>query len=293
MIIFSDIDGTLLDDSGEVSPGNLSLLKKDSNNRYVLASGRNCTQILDFIEENKIHCDIIGGNGAFIKKWDDDIKVNHYIDTKIVSYIVRKLLEIKIPFIVNTATYNIIDSSINIDKVSKELANAHVTEYDSEYIFWTREYEKIFIEHSNIVEDIEYFIKTIEPKVTKIEILSSNYYKLENVKMLFKNLHGIRIEKSYLTNIEIVDKNTSKGNAILDYLKRYKVNDVEETISVGDNYNDQSMFYVTDYSYAVANAVQDLKNVKYLKSSSSEDFLIEILKEVGKYEENNISITKM
>lgn len=130
-------------------------------------------------------------------------------------------------------------------------------------------------------------------KITKIEILSANNKELEYVKELFKNLNEIRIEKSYLTNLEIINECVSKGNAIKEYLKTCDQNINTKTISIGDNYNDQSMFNTTDYSYAVANAIPGLNNTKYLKSTSSEDFLNEVLKEVTKHEKNNICIQTM
>ena len=51
-------------------------------------------------------------------------------------------------------------------------------------------------------------------------------------------------------------KNTSKGNAII---KLKKLLDVDRIITFGDAINDLSMFEISDESYAVENAVDELK----------------------------------
>ena len=69
----------------------------------------------------------------------------------------------------------------------------------------------------------------------------------------------------------IVNSNCSKGNAIKILIKYLNV-PIENTIAIGNDKNDISMFEVAGLSVAVANASEDIKNkVDYITLSNDED----------------------
>lgn len=280
MIIFCDLDGTLIDDFDHFNKKNIDYLKNNHMKDFVLVTGRNFTNLFNIMNLLDINCDIIGGNGSFHKRKNEDIKVDYIIDKKYLNDICKIIKKEGVIFIISTPLLNIIENSFDIENSARELASAHVPENSSEFKNWVNGYREIFIKNTNFVENIETFFKNGNYSITKIEILSSDVNKLNKIKYnIEKKFSDLAIEKSYLTNIEIVNKEANKGAAIKAYLKERNLSK-NNTISIGNNYNDQSMFNETEYSFAVSNSIRGLKNVKYLESSNLGEFFKEIDKTV-------------
>ena len=99
---------------------------------------------------------------------------------------------------------------------------------------------------------------------------------VETGKVLAK-LHEIPVDESNEKSkccekwFSIVNSNCSKGNAIKILIKYLNL-PIENTIAIGNDKNDISMFEVVGLSVAVANASEDIKNkVDYITLSNDED----------------------
>ena len=104
---------------------------------------------------------------------------------------------------------------------------------------------------------------------------SNEIFKLKDILSKNGKLNIVDecIEKSkYCENwFSIVNSNCSKGNAIKILIKYLNV-PIENTIAIGNDKNDISMFEVAGLSVAVANASEDIKNkVDYITLSNDED----------------------
>lgn len=66
-----DMDGTLLDPAGRISPGTASALRalSDRGLRILLASGRMTARIIPFIRELGLPMDLVAYNGAEVREW--------------------------------------------------------------------------------------------------------------------------------------------------------------------------------------------------------------------------------
>ena len=87
------------------------------------------------------------------------------------------------------------------------------------------------------------------------------YEKLEPLYIQFKEKYHCIFQKDIYSGeqwLEIVPKTVSKANAILQ-LKEYL--GVEYIVAFGDGKNDIEMFEIADESYAVENAVDELKSI--------------------------------
>ncbi len=82
----------------------------------------------------------------------------------------------------------------------------------------------------------------------------------------------------------IADVNASKGNA-LKFLLTYLKVDKEDSIAIGNDYNDISMFKEAGISVAVANASDEIKKmVSMVVSSNNDDGVAELLEKLYKEE---------
>lgn len=87
------------------------------------------------------------------------------------------------------------------------------------------------------------------------------YENLEPIYRHFKEKYHCIFQKDIYSGeqwLEIIPKNISKANAILQ-LKEYL--EIEYIVAFGDGINDIEMFEIADESYAVENAVDELKAI--------------------------------
>lgn len=246
-LFVSDLDGTLLNNSAEVSPESAILLNKSIENgiNFTIATARTPATIVNILKDINIKLPIITMNGSAIY----DIKNDKYLN--FTSLPKEKGLEV----------YQII-KSFNINAFVYTINNNHLYVY---YDKLTHPYQlefynsrkatkyKTFIQGElNPNFDVLYF--TIMDYEDKISIL---YEKLK----LLSDLYIVKYRDTYnkdIVNLEIYDIKSSKANAINMIKDRYSF---ENLITFGDNLNDIPMFNISDKCYAVENAVQDLKDI--------------------------------
>ncbi len=87
------------------------------------------------------------------------------------------------------------------------------------------------------------------------------YENLEPLYKHFKEKYHCIFQKEYYSGeqwLEIIPKNISKASAILQLKEYWKI---ERIVAFGDGMNDIEMFEIADESYAVENAVDELKAI--------------------------------
>lgn len=250
-IIFSDIDRTLAKE-GVISDKNIEYIKKyvSRGNLFVLASGRSVLYTINISKKAFASKYVICNNGAVTYDYED-----------------KKIISIeKIPF----------------DLVKKVFAIAK--KYDTRILLET--INNIYVnkkmhEHEIIIKDVtENFCKenaicqiTISNKDKKvIEKVIEDVNKIDGLKIL--NRCRILYDDSYKVNgniwIDITCPYVSKGKAVLNLLKYLNV-DLEESVRIGDDLNDLSMFFDKGLNVAVENAMPDLKNKANFITKSCDD----------------------
>ena len=119
--------------------------------------------------------------------------------------------------------------------------------------------------------------------------IDENEKNVLKIKHIMKNLDRVMIvneiskEDTYYEKwFSLGNNDASKGNALC-FLADYFNIPIKNTIAIGNDYNDISMFNKSGYSVCVANASEEIKNmVDYVTSSNDDDgvaiFLESILK---------------
>ena len=108
-----------------------------------------------------------------------------------------------------------------------------------------------------------------------IDKKSNEIYKMKDILFQNDKLHivdEINENSSYEEKwFSVANSNCSKGNA-LRILSKYLNIPIEDTIAIGNDKNDISMFEVAGLSVAVANASDNIKNkVDHVTLSNDED----------------------
>lgn len=249
-IIFIDSDGTLRDSSGVISERVKKAIQenKKKGNKIIISTSRPRYQIIKVVEEVLADDIVISSNGSEIyDSKNKRIIFNSFIEydelIKLVEYAYLK----DIRLILTMDDY---------DYVTKDIRNSN------QKLLNKNDYKNELI-NCNVKQCM--FIDKNSNEIFKLKDILSKNGKL--------NIVDECIEKSkYCENwFSIVNSNCSKGNAIKILIKYLNV-PIENTIAIGNDKNDISMFEVAGLSVALANASEDIKNkVDYITLSNDED----------------------
>ena len=141
-------------------------------------------------------------------------------------------------------------------------------------------------------EPIESFLEKTD--VMQCLIQDKDFDKIKNLKKEVEQIKGTEIknqskaltDKNYkpkeVTYYDVADINTSKGNGVKMVCKALNI-DLKDTISIGDDYNDVSMFEVTGFSVAMGNANEEVKKkAKYVTLTNNEEGVAFVLENLLK-----------
>lgn len=249
-IIFIDSDGTLRDSNGEISERVKKAIQENrkKGNKIIISTSRPRYQILKVMEEVLADDIVISSNGSEIY----DSKNKKIIFNSFIEY--DELIKL-----VEYAYLNdirLILTMDNYDYVTKNIRNSNQKLLDK------NNYKNELI-NCNVKQCM--FIDKNSNEIFKLKDILSKNDKL--------NIVDECNEKSkYCENwFSIVNSNCSKGNALKILIKYLNI-PIENTIAIGNDKNDISMFKVAGLSVAVANASEDIKNkVDYITLSNDED----------------------
>lgn len=263
-IYISDLDGTLLNYSKEVTSNSKEILNAliEQGCKISIATARTPATVEFLLEDIAIEEPIILMNGTVLY----DLQKHSYLEIEYISkHIVERLINqlgelLKLSFI-----YTIVDNKLVV----------HYQQLENEY-------KKIFYKE-RLGSPYKYF--TMEPLV---ELTKVAYFVFldtqERIQLIYdriKNIEGIALvmykdvysKEGYI--LEVYSSKATKGNAI----KKLKTKGYEEVICFGDNLNDLCMFEVADEAYAVDNAVDEVKQVaKAVIGNHNEDSVAKYIK---------------
>jgi Cof subfamily protein (haloacid dehalogenase superfamily) len=251
-LVVSDMDGTLLNSKGEVSPlffEQFDQLKKQ-NIHFCAASGRQYNSIINKLDLIKDDILVIAENGGIAKKREEVLVSAPLSKEKIIKVI--------------PVLRNIDDTHVVL--CGKD--GAFIESKNKAFIALFQEYYNNF----KIVEDLTTILDTEEVlKIATYHFVSSEEYIYPKLKQ-FENEILIKISgKNWL---DISDEKANKGNALREVQKLLNVTK-EETMVFGDYHNDIEMLKEADYSFAMKNAHKDITKIANYTTDSNDSFGVE------------------
>lgn len=261
-IIACDLDETLLSTDRTISKKNIEAIKKakELGVKFVPATGRgfntvdNNLKVLDLYDKENEY--VISYNGGAIT----ENKGNRLLHFKGISFdLASKLFK-------RGLNYNVCIHIYTKDTV-----------YAYNYIQEEKDYLAGRMEVVEIFDDNIDFLKGQD--IVKALYMNTNYEYLQKIA---KELEDITsdIDVSYSANryIEFNHKGVNKGAGLLSLAKLLNIKQ-EETIAIGDNYNDLSMIKVAGLGVGVANVVEGMKDdCDYIcKANHDQDAVAEVV----------------
>lgn len=151
-------------------------------------------------------------------------------------------------------------------------------------------FEKLLEENRQHIIDVVYhtngdvseFSQLDGKKLYKIVFIVKTPESLSEIRKQLETNYGENcfITNSWATGLEILDKKSTKGEAVLK-LKELLNDNAQHIICVGDYENDIPMLEKADVSYAVSNAHEDVKRIAdRVTVSNIEGAIAQIIKDI-------------
>lgn len=237
-LIASDIDGTLIQDSTpNLYPEMINAIRelKEKGILFCAASGRQYASLRNVFREAADDIAYIAENGAHIRYQDKDISI-----TPMKREYIEGILKMLRPYYGNCETVISTPKGSLVESRNKEFIDLLTYGYHNSF---------------RLVEDV---LKE-EAEIIKIAV-----YQSESIRELGEGTFipawqdKVKVCMAGEEWVDFMDASVDKGNGfklLMDYLKIGK----QETMAFGDNNNDIGLMLAAGESYAVENAVAQVK----------------------------------
>ncbi|MDP4098887.1 Cof-type HAD-IIB family hydrolase [Paenibacillus sp. P96] len=257
-LIAVDLDGTLLNADSRISAVNAAAVRKAQECGIIvaIATGRAVYDVQEKLKEAGLTMPIISANGAAVHDEQNRLLASYPMDRS-QGFSVLDWLE-QNDYYYEVMTDQAIFSpqqghqilTIEMDRVLS--ANPEITL--KELIYAT---EKQYSQ-AGIVPVASYLHIPKEAEIYNILAFSFEEHKLEKGRSRFRHDSSLTMVISSDRNFEVEDIRASKGNA-LSYLANHLGVSMEETVAIGDSYNDISMLTSAGKGIAMGNAHDEIK----------------------------------
>lgn len=245
-LLASDLDDTLLNAKKKISSGNMEAIRRalDSDKIVLFSTGRSLEEARELLEYFPAMRYIICESGANVY----DLKENKVVFSK---YFEREV----IGRILDYARPRDIMTQVMMDGYAI-LSERHVCRLDHYKI---TQYKKHFEKTAKVVPDVFEYCENSDWKIGKCCLYHPSVEAREETK---KALEDLPVVMSYAEEsmLELSPAAVDKGIG-LEMLCKYLSIPVEETIVVGDSFNDLPILRKAGLSVAVANAREQVREL--------------------------------
>lgn len=260
-IIASDMDGTLLNSKSILSEENLKAIKYaiDKGIKFIIATGRGYEDIKPMLEEWGLKCPCILMNGAEFRDEEGNIletinmeknQVKDILNTINKWNLVNEIYTNKGFFTPNTEEEVFTGMAYRVMNFEKNLT------FEEAYEKGKTHY------HLNRLKPIENLDEFLASDVEIRKIISFHYEEsyVKKVKEEILKFKNLAVLSSFVTNIEITNIEAQKGIILAKVAEKLNI-PKDEVMIFGDGLNDYSLFTEFKNSFAMENAVDEIKNI--------------------------------
>ncbi|CQR47911.1 Putative phosphatase YwpJ [Paraliobacillus sp. PM-2] len=259
-LIATDLDGTLLNENGEISEKNAQMLKQalEQGVQVIVATGRSYTAANKTLQAVGLKLPIICLNGASLYTAEGEklrsIPLSKSLSSKIVDQCESN--QVYFELYTNKGVYSpnrsqFIDVMVNI----MLSANPTISREEIEERAALRFQEEAF----NTTNDFQGLIIKDDIEVYKALAFSLEADVLDKIKEKFNEEDKLVITSSGYDNLEFNHPEGQKGIALSLYAAENNI-ELDDVMAIGDNFNDLSMLKIAGHSVAMGNAEQTIKN---------------------------------
>lgn len=236
-LIASDMDGTLLDENGQVPPETFDLILalREHGVRFVASSGRRYDRLCDFFSPVKDRMDFVASNGAQV--FADGVQ----IDREVYSHLAIRRLA----------------------KTVAMFPNMHLALFDRTKSYLLDDEDKFVREVDKDLPNVERIYELPSPQVSiiKASIFCDDGNVMDNAYVLQRELGGLfTFAPSGSSYIDAMQPGISKASGIAQVMEYHGI-DVSEVMAFGDAMNDYEIIRFVGTGCAMANGRPALRAV--------------------------------
>lgn len=236
-MVFSDVDGTLLDSQKRITPlteGAIKTLQRKGI-PFVIVSGRGPTAVEPIFERYSFRCPMICLNGALIYDEEGNLLFSKAypktVAEEVLSFVRKQDMDI-------TCTYY----------------------SDKQWLVDSRDDKRIRREEGivEIVAEEGGLDRVRADYVNKILCMCNREDTCKLEGKLKEQFPDLSVVRSSLYFVEVMQKGVNKAEAIKFYCDRVGA-DAAQTVAFGDNFNDEEMLEEAGLGFLMANAPEEMK----------------------------------
>lgn len=270
-LIVSDMDGTLLNENMDIPQENIDAIMHTYNMGipFAVCTGRNFTEAKVKLDQAGIRCPIIGLNGSIL--FDRNGQVEYEVDIEDATALDILDKGYAAGYYMEAMTSKNVYSSSRDQRIMGITELIHTMNPEM-----SLEEARTRATQSNEVTTIEYrddlrsLINEEGQAIIKITFVDVD--PENTIKPLAEEIHqshpDTHITSSFKYNIEINHADGTKGKAIEKYCQDHGYH-IENVVAIGDNFNDASMLEMAGYSFAMANAEPEVKDIAKYETTSN------------------------
>jgi len=283
-MLATDLDGTLLDDFKRVSPKNREALTKihDKGIQVVLCTGRPFHTVEPYLPQLNIPCWLITNNGSVIRNPGGDVVHTRYLHHKALEKVLITLGQPPKLYYHGSDNHNTYIQS-RWDRM-KNIYGFERRSLNSPLKATLHAFNTVYRSPIHRKVDFSSFSKE-GGKLANLIVISRDLEALDIKKRQLESIEGIYLTRSGRDNLEVLDKEATKGKALL-WLTEYLGLTMEEVAAIGDHDNDVSMVQMAGIGFATGNAEYQIKEqADYVTSTNNEDALWDLYQKLSELQE--------
>lgn len=264
-LVATDLDGTLLNDDHKISPENLDMLNQLEQKKIVrvVATGRSYYSFKKVIPPDFPIDYLAFSTGAGIMEWASKRLIySRYLKAEKVEAIARMLSMEKVDFMIHHA----IPDNHYFDYCRFGYPNPDFDRRCNYYNDFSQVKSWETLKFFNATQILAVF------PLEKMQLFESLAESMKGVKVI-KTTSPLDKQSLWM---EIFPPEVSKGKAI-EWLCEQENIDVEETLGIGNDFNDIDLLRSTRYSYVVENAAMPLRQEFKATVSNNDHGFAEVL----------------
>ena len=271
-LIAADMDGTLIGNNRKISKENIEAIKiaQEKGVKFAIATGRAYEDVKPFLNEYGLTCECVVLNGGEYRDIAGEIVAGIYIDKRKATEVLNIMskYDLAVEIYTDDGYYTTNTREETLKGMIKRAKTFHPDVTDSDEIYRNAISHPHFIK-MHYITNLDEFSKS-DLKIGKFVSFAESINEINAIKEELSKLDGLAISSSFATNIEINDVNATKGLILAKVAERMCIRK-EEVAILGDGSNDYSMFVEFPNSFAMENAIPEIKEVaKYITASNSD-----------------------
>ncbi len=268
-LIASDMDGTLLNSDHKIPKENLEAIKKAEKMgmRFVISTGRMYEDVKPLLDECDLKCQCIVLNGGEYIDEEGKVLKGIYIGKKEAREIIDMVIKenIVVEIYTDKGLYTVNTKEEALQEVAYRI-KAFDPKTSFENAIKAAETHPHFVNLKYIKDSDEFLGSSI--KIGKFVTFYNDKETTLKVKSKLESIEGLAISSTFTKNIEITNKEAQKGLILAQVAEKMGIKR-EEVMVIGDSFNDYSMFTQFTESFAMGNAVTQIKEAaKYITDTN-------------------------